>query len=398
MNTTFIALAFALGAPPDEPKFVASGTGDAAHTGPLVALSLESATVAAPVGARAVSGLVSLSRSDKPRPAFPTGAHLVSTNGERVRGELVGGDAKAVAFRPACAENDWKVPFDTVAAVWLVAPPADTPTDPAKYAWLAGTPPRDVLLFRNGDRARGAITAFDATSVTFAADGGAARDVPFKDLAAVGFNPRFARPRKPKGAYARLTLADGTRFDVTAVSLKDGEIVAKPLLGPEVAVPVAKLIALDVLQGGAVYLSDLKPSKSEVSGFVGTGWPWAADRTVRGNPLRILTPAGESTFDKGIGTHPRTVLTYALNGEYVRFEALVGLDASTGNRGRAAVRVLLDGKPADLPDLKALTAGPAVPVKMDASGAKELTLEVDFGPSGDVQADVNWAAARLIRK
>jgi hypothetical protein len=397
VHTTFIALALALGAP-DEPKFVASGTGEAAHTGPLVGLSLESATVSAPVGARAVGGLVALTRADQPRPPLPTGAQLVSTSGERVRGALVGGDAKALAFRPACADGDWKVPFDSVAAVWLVAPPADTPTDPANYAWLAGTPPRDVLLFRNGDRARGAITGFDAVSVTFAADGGAARDVPLKDLAAVGFNPRFARPRKPKGPYARLTLADGTRFDATAVALKEGEIVAKPLLGPEVAVPVAKVIALDVFQGGAVYLSDLKPTKSEVSGFVGAGWPWAADRTVRGNPLRVLTPTGESTFDKGIGTHPRTTLTYALNGEYVRFEALVGLDAKTGKRGRAVVRVLLDGKPADLPDLKALTAGPAVPVKLDVRGAKELTLEVDFGATGDVQADVNWVTARVIRK
>lgn len=397
MNTTFVALALVLAAP-DEPKFAATGTGEAAHTGPLVALSLESATVSAPVGARAVGGLVSLSRADKPRPAFPTGAQLVSANGERVRGELVGGDAKALAFRPACAEDDWKVPFDAVAAVWLVAPPADTPTDPAKYAWLNGTPPRDVLLYRNGDAARGSVAAFGPDGVTFTADGGAPRTVPFKDLAAVGFNPRFARPRKPKGPYARLTLADGTRFDATTVSLKDGEVVAKPLLGPEVAVPVAKLIALDVLQGGAVYLSDLKPTKSDVSGFVGAGWPWVADRTVRGNPLRVLTPAGESAFDKGIGTHPRTVLTYALNGEYVRFEALVGLDAGTGKRGRATVRVLLDGKAAELPDLNTLTAGPAIPVKLNVTGAKELTLEIDFGTSGDVQADVNWAGARLIRK
>jgi hypothetical protein len=27
---------------------------------------------------------------------------------------------------------------------------------------------------------------------------------------------------------------------------------------------------------------------------------------------------------------------------------------------------------------------------------KELTLVIDFGPSGDVQADVNWADARLV--
>jgi hypothetical protein len=30
------------------------------------------------------------------------------------------------------------------------------------------------------------------------------------------------------------------------------------------------------------------------------------------------------------------------------------------------------------------------------AGTKELTLMVDFGPAGDVQADVNWGMARLV--
>ena len=38
-----------------------------------------------------------------------------------------------------------------------------------------------------------------------------------------------------------------------------------------------------------------------------------------------------------------------------------------------------------------------VAVRVDVSGANELTLEVDFGPTGGVQADVNWADARLIK-
>lgn len=396
MNTTFIALALALGAP-DEPTFVATGTGAGAPAGPLVALSLESATVKTPLGDRTAGGLVSLARAGAPRPPLPTGAHLVTATGERVPGEPRGGDAKVLLFRPARADADWAVPLDAVAAVWLVAPPADTPTDPARYPWLAGTPARDALLFRNGDTARGAIAALTAEGVRFAAEGGAPRVVPFDDLAAVGFNPRFVRPRRPKGPYARLVLSDGTRFDATEVALTGDAVAAKGAFGAA-AVPVARLVALDVLQGGAVYLSDLKPARAEATGFLGAGWPWAADRTVRGDPLRVLAAGGASTFDKGLGTHPRTVLAFALDGGYARFEALVGLDAQTGKRGRAAARVLVDGKPVDLPELRALASGPAVPVSVGVAGAKELVLEVDFGPTGDVQADVNWAAARLVRK
>ena len=190
-------------------------------------------------------------------------------------------------------------------------------------------------------------------------------DVARADLAAVGFNPRFARARKPKGPYAHLVLTDGTRLDVTELAVQKNTLVAKAVCGPEVVVPLSKLVSLDVFQGPAVYLSDLKPKKAETTGFLGDGWAWAADRTVRGHPLRLLTKDGETACDKGLGTHPKTVLTYDLGGKYTRFEALVGLDAATGKRGRADVRVLLDGKEVALPDLKALAAGPAVAVKVD---------------------------------
>ena len=280
--------------------------------------------------------------------------------------------------------------------MWLTAPPADTPADPAKYTWLAGTPPRDVLLYRNGDAVRGALGGFTPNGVTFTPDGGAARDVARADLAAVGFNPRFARARKPKGPYAHLVLTDGTRLDVTELAVQKNALVAKAVCGPEVVVPLSKLVSLDVFQGPATYLSDLKPKKAETTGFLGDGWSWAADRTVRGHPLRLLTKDGETACDRGLGTHPKTVLTYDLGGKCTRFEALVGLDAATGKRGRADVRILLDGKEVALPDLKSLAAGVAVAVKVDVRGAKELTLVVDFGPTGDVQADVNWGDARLV--
>ena len=65
-------------------------------------------------------------------------------------------------------------------------------------------------------------------------------------------------------------------------------------------------------------------------------------------------------------------------------------------RQAAKIRILVDGKELPLPELKSLASGPALAGKVDVRGAKELTLVVDFGPTGDVQADVNWGDARLI--
>jgi hypothetical protein len=92
------------------------------------------------------------------------------------------------------------------------------------------------------------------------------------------------------------------------------------------------------------------------------------------------------------------VLTYDLAGQYQRLEAFVGIDPVSGPRGRAKVHIQLDGKTAELPELAELTAGPAVFVQLDVRAVKELTIRVEFGPAGDVHADVNWGAARLIAK
>ncbi|MCI0703866.1 MAG: NPCBM/NEW2 domain-containing protein [Planctomycetia bacterium] len=391
-----LVLALTLAAP-EPPSFIATGTGDETPTGQLTALSLKlGAQVKTPLDTKIISGLINLRRADIPPPALPVSAQLITAGGDRLPGAVNGGDAKVIQFRPTISDDDWPIALDSIAAVWLVAPPADTPTDPARYTWLAGTPPRDVLLYRNGDVARGVLSGFTDTAVTFTPGGAAAREVSLKDLAAIGFNPRFVRVRKPKEAFAHLVLTDGTRLNVTEPAVKENAIVAKALCGPAVEIPLTRIVSLDVLQGSAVYLSDLKPKKAEIVGFLGDGWTWRADRTVRGQPLRLLTKEGEGTFDKGLGTHPKTVLTYDLAGKFTRFEALVGLDAATGKRGRADVRIRVDGKEVDLPALKSLVAGPAVPVRVDVRGAKELVLVVDFGPAGDVQADVNWADARLV--
>lgn len=393
-----LVLTLALAAPPEPTVFTVVGASDTAPAGKLTTISLtHGAQVDTPKGATAVQKLVGLRKTGAALPPLPGGAQVITAAGDRVPGTVIGGDAKNLRFRHATSEDVWELAHGgAVAAVWLKPPPADTPTDPAKYTWLAGTPPRDVLLYRNGDAVRGTLTAFTTTGVKFTPDGAAAKEVSRKDLAAIGFNPQFARPRKPKGPYAHLVLSDGARLAVSEMTVKDDVLACKSLSGPSIDVPLANLVALDVLQGSAVYLSDLKPKAAETVGFLGEGWSWTADRTVRGHPLRLLSDDGENTFDKGLGTHPKTTLTYDLARKYTRFEAVVGLDAATGKRGRADVRVRLDGKDVPLPELKALAAGNAVPVKVDVRGAKELTLVIDFGPTGDVQADVNWGNARLI--
>jgi hypothetical protein len=168
------------------------------------------------------------------------------------------------------------------------------------------------------------------------------------------------------------------------------------LFGEKVRTSLTDVVAIDVVAGKTVYLSDLKPKKIDQSGFLGVVWPLGLDRTTRGQALQVSTDLGDTIADKGLGTHPRTTLAYNLGGKYQRFESLVGLDPTTSHRARVAVRVLVDGKEQPVPALTTLTVGDAVDLRIDVRNAKELVLITDFAPAGGVGGDVNWADARLI--
>src|SRR5262249_10478632 len=129
--------------------------------------------------------------------------------------------------------------------------------------------------------------------------------------------------------------------------------------------------------------------------FLGRGWPLVRDGSVAGLNLRL----GGNTHDKGLGMHSRSQVTFVLPEGYSWFEAKVGLDDRTGRRGRARIQILLDGAPHEIAGGRELTgSGSLFKLRVEVTEVRELTLVVDFGSLGDVQAHVNWADARLIKQ
>jgi hypothetical protein len=392
-------------APDEPPRFVATSPADDRPTGQIQQLNRDfTALLKTPNGDKTVANLISLHRVNRVLPAYPTGPHLISTAGDRIVGTLVGGDERSLRFLPSAfllkPRDAWKVPLASAVVVWMTDTPARTPLNAVRYSWLADLRNQDVLRFRNGDTIRGTIDGLDPdaerTAIAFRSGQGAVKSIAARDLAAMAFNPALARFRKPKGTYARLVLTDGSRLALSNVTIDNEVVRGVTLFGQKTDLPLSTLLALDVVAGKATYLSDLKPKHVDQRGFLGAVWSWKADRTVRGEALRIQTPDGASIADKGLGTHPRTLLSYSLNGKYRWFEARVSLDPDTAVRGNAAVRVLVDGKEQTIAGLPSLGKGNAIPIRISLSGAKELTLITDFGSAGGVGADVNWADARLV--
>lgn len=389
------ALGFA--AERDPQAFVLHTADGADVTGPLAALGDDwSVRLRSSPETRAEGkDVLTLRRAGKPLPPLPVRQHVCLANGDVVRFSRLKVFGEQVQLQAECGDGpEWHVPLSAVSVLWLASPDAAEQPDRLRRRLATEKRARDAVLLRNGDVLEGVLAGMDDKVVRVEADKKEV-EIGRDKVAAVALSTELARLPAPNGLSGRLVLADGSRLTLNEARCTDGRtLTGKAVFGADVRVPVAEVVALYVHGGRAVYLSDLKPKAVEHASFGGDLWPWVADSSVAGRDLRL----GGSTFDKGLGTHSRTRLTYALDGNYKRFEALVGLDGETGREGSARIGVLVDGKPQDLGGEAEWTAknGPR-PVRVNVAGAKELTLLVDFGRRGHVQDHVDWADARLVK-
>jgi len=251
----------------------------------------------------------------------------------------------------------------------------------------------DQVRLTNGDTVAGTIVAWPPDGPLRLDAAGREVSLPRERVQALFLNTELARAPKPRTAYRQIALTNGARLSVRTAELAGGGLHVTTTTGAAVRVPLAALAAVNVYQGRAVYLSDLKPASYEHTPYLGFRWPVMADHNVGGGDLRV----GGGTYDKGIGLHSRSRVSYAVPADATRFEAVVGLDEVTGRSGGVQVQVFADDKPLlDPPPELAGTDAPRALLVALPPGARRLTLFVDFGRGGDVQDHVDWADARII--
>jgi alpha-galactosidase len=112
-----------------------------------------------------------------------------------------------------------------------------------------------------------------------------------------------------------------------------------------------------------------------------------------GTPLSI---AGHH-YDKGLGVHAASLVTYRLNGACSSFKSDVGVDDEASALASVTFQVWVDGsKLFDSAVIKGKTA--AQSLNVDVSGKTELSLFVDNGGDDRHQDHVDWASAQLVCK
>ena len=308
-----------------------------------------------------------------------------------VRGELVGLDDESVAVKTAWAE-EIKVPLTSVRGIGFSS--VGTAADRQQFdARLADPAAEDAAIVLGRDK--------DVSQVTGVAHGvsdgklrftfeGEDRSINVGRIVGLVYakSPRKSSDAK---AYQIAQLLSGDLLSGEWQSADDNQIAFKTAWGT-VNVPRAAVGKVMFRNGKVTHVSDLEPISVEEVPYFGRLMGYRRDQALDGGPLKLKG----KTYAKGLAVHSRSVLTYALDGEFESFKATVGFDESSQGRGRVACRVLGDGRELfSEPDLAA--TGEPVAVDVPLTGVKQLALEVDYGEAEDTGDRVIWADARAFR-
>ncbi|MCK4329158.1 NPCBM/NEW2 domain-containing protein [candidate division WOR-3 bacterium] len=111
----------------------------------------------------------------------------------------------------------------------------------------------------------------------------------------------------------------------------------------------------------------------------------------------LCSVIGDTSYERGLGTHAKSEIIYKLGGEFDGFESFIGVDCETGNNGSIEFLIYIDGK-------KRYSSGimhggePAKTISISLFSRKELKLVVKDGGNGITCDHADWADAKIIRK
>jgi hypothetical protein len=323
--------------------------------------------------------------------AAAPGIVLHLRNGDELRVAIVSGDdAKLKVKNPALGDLDIGNQF------WraLVFVPKVSPDKAAVDEFLQAAPSQeDLILMPSGDKQNGIFETFNDKEVQFNV-GNVTKPYAYDTIAAFRMAP-IKEYTAPKDFRATIDLRDGSRLTGKLAALKDNKVSFEAIDGATWSVSTDAIRSIRFQGGKLAYLSDLQPKNVEEKSFVG-GMPfifsWKPDRSATGEPLNI----SGTSYERGLGVHSYSKLTYDLNGQYAKFLCDVGLDASVVGSSVCAWKVIVDGKEIAAGSAKPLSS--PQPLKLEIANAKQLELICDYGADDDDAGDhLNWANARLIK-
>jgi hypothetical protein len=323
-------------------------------------------------------------------PAEPAKCTLYLRNGDQLKvAVLSGNDSNLKVKSDALGE----LTMDNKFVDGLIFAQKDPTPQDVLDEFLKTTPKDDLLLLPKGDAAKGALEKLTDKDLNFNVEK-QSKTYTFEQVVGVRLVP-LEEYKAPADLRATINLADGSRLTGKLQQLDGAALKFEGIDGKPWSVPASAIKSVAFKGGNLVYVSDLTPKSLEEKPYVG-GVPivfhWRRDQSVTGHPLSI----SGKTFDKGVGVHSFTRLTYDLGGQYAKFLVSVGVDSSAPLSAVCSWKISVDGKEAAAGIAKANEI--AKLVKLEVKDAKELELICDYGPDEDDAGDhLDWGNARLIK-
>lgn len=249
----------------------------------------------------------------------------------------------------------------------------------------------DVVYLNNGDTLRGIVAGIAPPGLTVKS-GDETTPVGLDAVAAIAF--AASSPAKPQRGF-RVRFSDGSSLIASAMKLTNNQFQLS-LPGAAIRpVPSTEVCGIEQINGPVSWLSSLTPRENVQIPYDGElTWPARMDLSVSGKPICF----GEKVFPRGIGAHAYSRLTYPLDAGYRFLRTRYAIDTSDtdGRFANVTVRIKLDNQIVhEQRDFKAGALSPVILLPLGQ--AKNLTLEVDYGPVGDRQARLNWIEPALLR-
>ena len=256
----------------------------------------------------------------------------------------------------------------------------------------------DQILDRRSASYEGVIEAIDAKTLLLDHER-LRQTVPLSILHLAGVrlardttNPRPPLPNQP---FIKVHTRDESSLDGVIESVQHGKWHLRPLWQPGkvLSIPVEEVTSVEVLNGQAIYVSQLQPSKVQEKTILAPQQRYRLNRNCLDNPLSV---AG-NPYAWCIGVHANSSLTYEVGGKWSSFESVIGIDDQMGATGSVVFMVSGDGKQLYKSPVIRGKAASATVVNVSIKGVKTLTLTVDATDDLDLGDVANWAGARLVR-
>ncbi|MFZ5828730.1 MAG: NPCBM/NEW2 domain-containing protein [Planctomycetota bacterium] len=291
-----------------------------------------------------------------------------------------------------------EIPTREIAAVRLASAAEPAMTEWQRIAALKSD--GDVLVIRKEeaiDYLRGVFHDVTDTAVEFDLDG---EKIPVKRTKVFGLIYYHATRDDLPPTVSSLVDSAGNRWSVHAVSLTDKGLAWTTPAGVKVERGWESVEQFDFSGGKVVYLSDLKPESIRWTPYFGRAEDVPAvaefyaprmDQTLSSQPLVL---EGKS-YSKGIALHSRTEIVFRLPDRFSWLKGNAGIDDRYHPNGN--LQLVIRGDDRVLLDASITGKGPAVPIELDLSGVRRLTIVADFGKDLDVADHLLLCNLRFVK-